>query len=87
MVLALGRGRAAGDRLLASRRGFDEGDVAQVLHVGPYADERPSLERLNAGIAQAGFRHRGRHHELYLGDPRKSTSERLRTILRQPIER
>lgn len=66
---------------------FDEGDVAQVLHVGPYAEERPSLERLDAGIADAGFRHRGKHHELYLGDPRRSAPERLRTILRHPIER
>jgi hypothetical protein len=66
---------------------FDEGDVAQVLHVGSYAEERPSIERLHAGIAAAGSRPRGRHHELYLGDPRRSAPERLRTVLRHPIER
>ena len=66
---------------------FDEGDVAQVLHVGPYAEERPSIERLHAGIADAGFRERGKHHELYLGDPRRSAPDRLRTILRHPIGR
>ena len=68
-------------------QGFEEGDVAQVLHVGPYADERQSIERLHAGIAAAGFRERGKHHELYLGDPRRSAPERLRTILRHPIGR
>jgi len=64
---------------------FTEGDVAQILHLGPYADERPSIDRLHEGIATAGFRPRGRHHELYLGDPRRSAPDRLRTILRQPI--
>lgn len=66
---------------------FEEGDVAQVLHVGPYARERPSIERLHAGIAEAGFHERGKHHEIYLGDPRRSPPERLRTILRHPIGR
>lgn len=66
---------------------FEEGDVAQVLHVGPYDQERPSIERLHAGIAEAGFTERGNHHEIYLGDPRRSAPERLRTILRHPIGR
>lgn len=65
---------------------FDEGPVAQVLHVGPYAEERPTIERLHAAIAAAGLRPRGRHHELYLGDPRRSAPERLRTLIRQPVE-
>lgn len=64
---------------------FDEGRVAQLLHVGPYAAERPSIERLHAAIAAAGLRLRGRHHEIYLGDPRTSAPGRLRTILRQPV--
>ena len=51
---------------------FDEGAVAQVLHLGPYAEERPTIERLHAAIAAAGLRPRGRHHELYLGDPTRS---------------
>jgi hypothetical protein len=65
---------------------FEEGAVAQVLHLGPYAEERPSIERLHAAIAAAGLRPYGRHHELYLGDPRRSKPERLRTLLRQPVE-
>jgi hypothetical protein len=66
---------------------FEEGAAAQVLHAGPYADERPSIERLHAGLDDLGYRPRGRHHEIYLGDPRRSAPERLRTILRQPVER
>jgi hypothetical protein len=64
-----------------------EGRCAQVLHTGPYSEEGPSLVRLHEGIAAAGYLPRGRHHELYLGDPRRSAPERLRTILRQPILR
>lgn len=65
---------------------FDEGRVAQVLHQGPYAAERPTIERLHAAIAAAGLRPRGRHHELYLGDPARSAPEKLRTLIRQPVE-
>ncbi len=64
---------------------FAEGDVAQLLHQGPYSAERSSIERLHAAIAAAGLRPVGRHHELYVGDPRRSAPERLRTILRQPV--
>lgn len=65
---------------------FDEGRVAQVLHVGPYATEKPTIERLHAAIAAAGLRPRGHHHEIYLGDPRRSAPERLKTILRQAVD-
>ena len=65
---------------------FAEGRAAQILHFGPYADERPTIERLHAGIAAAGLRPRSRHHELYLGDPRRSAPEKLRTMIRQPVE-
>jgi hypothetical protein len=64
---------------------FEEGPCAQLMHVGPYAEERPTIERLHDGIEAVGFRPIGRHHELYLGDPRRSAPERLRTILRQPV--
>lgn len=72
------------DRLRYIR--WTEGRSAQLLHVGPYADEGPSIVRLHQGIAAAGYRARGRHHEIYLGDPRRSAPEKLRTILRQPVE-
>jgi hypothetical protein len=64
---------------------FAEGRAAQVLHLGPYAEERPSVERLHAAIAAAGLRAHGRHHEIYLGDPRRGDPAKTRTILRQPV--
>lgn len=66
---------------------FDEGLSAQVMHVGPYSEERPTIERLHAFISENGYRMRGRHHEIYLSDPRRAAPERWRTIIRQPIEK
>jgi hypothetical protein len=63
-----------------------EGLCAQLLHVGPYADELPSVQRLHEFIVVSGLRPVGRHHEIYLGDPRRAAPEKLRTILRQPVE-
>jgi len=59
---------------------------AMISQPDPVADEAPSIARLHAGIAAAGYRPRGRHHEIYLGDPRRSAPEKLRTILRNPVE-
>jgi hypothetical protein len=85
-ALAAGRAKVGPGLALNLRvEMFAEGRVAQLLHMGPYADERPSIERLHAAIAEAGLTIRGRHHEIYLGDPRSSAPERLRTILRQPV--
>jgi hypothetical protein len=64
---------------------FREGRAAQVLHVGPYAAEKPTIERLHDFIASEGLERRGKHHEVYLGDPRRTAPERLRTIIRQPV--
>jgi hypothetical protein len=66
---------------------FEEGAAAQVLHVGPYATEAPTIARLHEFIRERGFTfdgHRHRHHEIYVGDPRRSAPEKLRTIIRQP---
>jgi hypothetical protein len=65
---------------------WSEGLSAQLLHVGPCSAEAPSIVALHHGIAELGYRPRGRHHEIYLGDPRRSAPERLRTILRHPVE-
>lgn len=67
---------------------FVEGLAGQVLYLGPYSDEGPTIERLHAFIHDAGYTFDGRrekHHELYLGDPRRSAPEKLRTIIRQPV--
>jgi len=85
--LAKGRGKVAPEISTNLRiETFDEGAVAQVLHLGPYAAERPTIEALHAAILAAGLRPRGRHHELYLGDPTRSKPENLRTLIRQPVE-
>jgi hypothetical protein len=66
---------------------YEEGTAAQVLHVGPYVTEGPTITRLHEFIRAQGFTfdgHRHKHHEIYLGDPRRSAPEKLRTIIRQP---
>lgn len=64
---------------------FREGNAAQILHVGPYASEPPTIERLHRFIADRGGTLTGRHHELYLSDARRTAPERLKTIIRQPF--
>jgi hypothetical protein len=67
---------------------LDEGLCVQRLHVGSFDDETPVLARLHDEFIPAnGLRRTGRHHEVYLSDPRRTASEKLRTILRQPVER
>lgn len=58
----------------------------QTLHVGPYDDEGPSIARLHEKFQPArGLVPRGRHHEIYLSDARRTEAARLRTVLRQPV--
>ncbi|WP_334173662.1 GyrI-like domain-containing protein [Sinomonas sp.] len=64
---------------------WEEGRCAQALHVGAYADEAPTIVRLHDAIAEAGLKPRGHHHEIYLGDPRRTAPENLRTLIRQPV--
>jgi hypothetical protein len=66
---------------------FREGLSAQVMHVGPYSAEAPTILRLHEFIQEHGYRLTGRHHEIYLGDPRRSAPERLKTLIRQPMTR
>ncbi|WP_404387406.1 GyrI-like domain-containing protein [Humibacillus xanthopallidus] len=66
---------------------FEEGRAAQVLHVGPYATEASTIAKLHDFIREHGFAldgHRHKHHEIYLGDPRRADPDKLRTIIRQP---
>jgi hypothetical protein len=64
---------------------FDEGHAAQIMHIGPYADEAPTIERLHDFAAEQGYELRGRHHEINLGDPRRTAPERLKTVIRHPL--
>ena len=65
---------------------WEEGPVAQVMHVGPYAAEPATIERLHGAIGERGLRPRGCHHEIYISDPNRTPPERLKTLLRQPVE-
>jgi hypothetical protein len=62
-----------------------EGRAAQVLHVGPFADEGPTIARLHAHIAASGLTLAGRHHEIYLSDVRRAAPAKWKTIIRQPV--
>ena len=64
-----------------------EGRAAQVLHVGPYSAEQPTIERLEAFIRASGYKLSGKHHEIYMGDPRRSAPEKLKTVIRRPVSR
>ena len=70
---------------------FEEGWCAQIMHIGPYATEPATIERMQDFIKEYGYRDRvglgGKHHEIYLGDPRKADPAKLKTILRHPIEK
>lgn len=65
---------------------LDEGQSVQTLHIGPYDDEAPVLDELhNRFIPDNALQMSGKHHEIYLSDPRRAAPDRLRTILRQPV--
>jgi hypothetical protein len=65
---------------------YTEGSSVQILHVGSYDSEAPVLARLHDEyLPKHGLTYNGRHHEVYLSDPRRTESAKLRTILRQPV--
>ncbi len=66
---------------------INEGLCAQILHIGPYSDEPRNQKALHGFIAEQGYKLRGRHHEIYMGDPRRTLPEKLKTILRHPVEK
>lgn len=71
------------DRLRFER--VSEGRAAQLMHLGPYATEANNIQRLHAFIATEGGSLGGKHHEIYLSDPRRVAPEKLKTIIRQPF--
>jgi hypothetical protein len=77
------RGDGAVSRVCLEK--FTEGRAVQVLHVGPYATEPASIAKIHALMAGSQLAARGYHHEIYLGDPRRSKPEKLKTILRQAV--
>ena len=64
---------------------FAEGAAAQILHIGPFSEEGPTIEKLHAFIEESGYRWEGKHHEIYLSDIRRAAPERWKTVIRQPV--
>lgn len=66
---------------------YHEGDAAQLMHIGPYADEGPNIAKIHQYIAENGWKLSKKHHEIYLSDPRKVAPEKMKTVIRQPFDR
>ncbi|HHT04753.1 MAG TPA: transcriptional regulator [Hydrogenispora sp.] len=70
---------------------FEEGLCVQIMHVGPYSTEPETMKKVEAFLLEHGLKNRlssgGKHHEIYLSDPRKAKPERMKTVLRHPVTR
>ena len=67
---------------------YHEGQSVQIMHIGSYDDEGPVLSQMHSDfIPNNGYVENGKHHEIYLSDPRRVTPEKLKTVLRQPIKK
>jgi hypothetical protein len=66
---------------------FAEGTCAQVLHLGPYAEERPTIEGLHRFIEESGYVRTGRHHEIYISQPGRGDPAKMKTVIRQPMRK
>lgn len=77
------------DPSIARLEDFQEGLCAQIMHIGSYDDEPPTIAKLDEFIKTKGYRTEmsglRQHHEIYLGDPRKTAPEKLKTVIRHPI--
>jgi hypothetical protein len=65
---------------------YPEGLSVQIMHIGPYSEEAPTIQKLHAFAQQNGYQLRGKHHEIYLSDPRRTAPDRLKTVIRQPVQ-
>ena len=64
---------------------FAEGKVGQIMHIGPFSEEGPTVEKLHSFIKVSGSQRIGKHHEIYLSDIRRAAPEKWKTIIRQPM--
>jgi hypothetical protein len=63
---------------------FKEGSAVQIMHIGPYSAEGPNIQRMHQKIKEIGGKLYGRHHEIYMSDPRRGDPAKIKTVLRQP---
>lgn len=66
---------------------YTEGLSVQTMYVGAYKDEAPVIREMHKFIGENGYELAGLHHEIYIGDPRKTEAAKLKTILRQPMRK
>jgi hypothetical protein len=67
---------------------YAEGLAVQIMHVGSYDDEAPTIARLHGEyLPENGLTEAGKHHEIYLSDPRRTAPAKLKTVIRQPVKR
>ena len=66
---------------------YAEGMAVQSMHIGPYDAEGPLIRQMHQFALDSGYHLHGKHHEIYLGDPRRTAPEKLKTVLRQPVRR
>tara|TARA_B100001971_G_scaffold196747_1_gene204835 strand:- start:1455 stop:2114 length:660 start_codon:yes stop_codon:yes gene_type:complete len=64
---------------------YSEGRATQTMHLGPFSEEGPTIERIHDFIRDSGYRRVGKHHEIYLSDIRKSSPAKWKTVIRQPV--
>lgn len=64
---------------------FNEGKSAQIMHIGPFSEEGPTIEKVHAFIEEQSSQRVGKHHEIYLSDIRRAAPEKWKTIVRQPM--
>ena len=65
---------------------FKEGPSAQIMYVGPFSAEEPTIVKIHAHIQNGGHELNGKHHEIYLNNPATTAPEKLKTIIRQPMK-
>lgn len=65
---------------------FTEGKAVQIMHIGPFSEEGPNIEKLHSYIKESGHEIDGLHHEIYLSDIRRAAPEKWKTIIRQPYK-
>lgn len=65
---------------------LSEGKCAQIMHIGPFSEEGPTIEKLHHFIDSIGNKRSGKHHEIYLSDIRKADPKKWKTIIRQPMQ-
>lgn len=65
---------------------YSEGRAAQIMHIGPFSEEGPTIEKVHDHIRSNGFELEGKHHEIYLSDIRRAAPEKWKTVVRQPYK-